>query len=130
MPLSADDHAAIIDLLARYSWYVDEGDGESWADLWTMDGSFTGIPDPLHGRAALRGMPLGFHAGFGGKLRHHLTNVLLNPGAQADEARVRAYSVLSDWREGGKLSNFAKADFTLARQNGTWKISALRAEMF
>jgi hypothetical protein len=129
MPISGQDRAEIIDLLARYTWLVDEGEGEAWADLWTEDGSFTGIPEPLHGREALQGMPRGFHQGFGGRLRHHITNVLLSPGATSDEARVKAYSTVSDWRDGGKLLGFAKINLTLLRQAGAWKIKALRAEM-
>jgi SnoaL-like domain len=130
MPYSSQDRTEITDLLARYSWLVDEGEGDAWADLWTADGSFTGIPDPLHGREALRQMPPGFHQGFGGRLRHHITNILLRPGENADEALVKAYSTVSDWRDGGKLLAFAKVNFTLQRQASAWKIKALRAEMF
>ena len=130
MSFTADDHAAITDLLARYSWLVDEGEGEAWADLWTEDGRFTGIPEPLQGREALRQMPPALRTGFDGKLRHHISNVLLTPGANTEEAQVKAYSMVSDWRAGGRLLTFAKVTFSLVRQSGSWKIKALHAEMF
>lgn len=129
MNLNVEDHAEIKDLLGRYCWLVDHGEGDAWADLWTPDGRFTGIPDPLEGREALRRMPPGFHGAFNGKLRHHITNAKLDPGAGSGEVHVKAYSVVSDWREGGKLLAFAKVDFTLLRQNSSWKIKALHAQM-
>ena len=129
MNLTIEDETQIHQLLARYCWLVDEGKSDAWADLWTLDGSFTGIPDPLQGREALRNMPGGFFGIAQGKLRHHITNALISPGERAGEANVRAYSMVSDWREGGKLFVFAKIKFALLRDSDSWKIKALHAEM-
>ena len=129
MILTVEDRTAIHDLLARYCWHIDQGEGDAWADLWCDDGSFTGIPEPLQGREALRQMPGGFHAMFSGKLRHHITNAVVEAGSAADEARVRAYSTLSDWRSGGALLSFAKANFVMRKIAGHWRIQSLHAQI-
>jgi hypothetical protein len=129
MNIRVQDRMAIQELLARYCWLIDHGQGDAWAELWTADGSFTGIPEPLHGRAALRQMPPGFHTAFGGKLRHHIGNVLITPGERPDQAKVRAYSMVSDWRTGGKLLSFASVQFGLIRQGKSWLIQSLHAEI-
>jgi 3-phenylpropionate/cinnamic acid dioxygenase small subunit len=129
MSLTLDDHTQIQQLIARYCWLVDEGDGDGWASLWTLDGAFTGIPEPLHGREALRKMPGGFFGISQGKLRHHIANLWVTPGDREGRAQVKAYSVVSDWREGGKLLVFAKVTFTLLHDGDAWKISALHADM-
>ncbi len=130
MSVSIEDQLAIRDLLARYCWLIDDGKGDEWAALWTENGSFTGIPDPLEGRNALRQMPGGFHGISQGKLRHHMNNVLIQAGAHRDEAMVKAYSMVSDWRDGGKLLTFAKVNFVLSRRGADWKIQSLHADMF
>jgi len=129
MTLTLDDQTQIRELMARYCWLVDEGEGDAWASLWTADGSFTGIPDPLQGREALSKMPGGFFGIAQGRLRHHITNIVASVGDRAGQADVKAYSVVSDWREGGKLLAFAKIRLTLLRESDLWKIKALHAEM-
>jgi bifunctional aromatase (cyclase/dehydratase) len=129
MILTIDDYTQIQQLMARYCWLVDEGEGDAWANLWTSDGSFTGIPEPLQGREELRKMPGGFWGISEGKLRHHITNVLVSPGNRDGEAQVKAYSVVNDWRDGGKPLAFAKVNLTLLREEGSWKIKALHAQM-
>lgn len=129
MSLTVDDHTQIHELIARYCWLVDEGEGDAWANLWTSDGSFTGIPEPLQGREALRKMPGGFFGIAQGKLRHHIANLLITSGDRDGQAHVKAYSVVSDWREGGKLFVFAKVKFGIVRDSDSWKIKTLHAEM-
>jgi len=128
--ISTDERSAINDLLARYCWHMDEGEGDAWAALWTDDGRFTGIPTPVDGREALRQMPPGFRDMADGKMRHSITNIVIDPGEDADTVSVKGYSMVSDWREGGKFIAFAKAHFTLVRQGGRWKIKSLHADMF
>jgi hypothetical protein len=74
-------------------------------------------------------MPGGFWSLSQGKLRHHIANIVATSGDHEDEARVKAYSTVSDWREGGKLLAFAKVNLTLVREKDSWKIKALHAEM-
>ena len=56
--VNVEDRMEVYEVCARYCWYVDEGDSEAWADLWTEDGVFAGVtPEPLRGREALKGVP-------------------------------------------------------------------------
>jgi uncharacterized protein (TIGR02246 family) len=128
MTCTNSDHSAILELLARYAWLVDEGDGDGYADLWTSDGKFTGIPTTMEGRDALRKMPPEFYAMAGGQLRHLFTNVVVDAGAAADEATAKCYSSVYDLRNGAKLWVFAKLTYTLVRLSGRWKIKALHAD--
>lgn len=129
MSLTVDDQTQIHGLIGRYCWLIDDGDGDGWANLWTADGSFTGIPEPLQGREALRQMPGGFFGIAQGKLRHHIANLLVTAGDREGHANVKAYSVVSNWQDGGKLMAFAKVNFSLVRDSDSWKIKALHAEM-
>ena len=128
MAVSADDRSEILDLMARYCWFVDEGDGDGWAGLWTSDGQFTGIPDPVSGHEQLKAFAPGFRQAFGGKFRHHISNVMIDEGKDG-ALDVKAYSVLTNWTDGGSLASFAKANYTLVKDGGKWKIKALHADM-
>lgn len=130
MTVKTEDRSAILDLLARYCWLVDEGDAEGWTALWTKDGKFTGVPQPLEGHDQLRQTPPGFQAMGGGKLRHILTNIVVDAGKTADEATAKGYMAVYDLRpEGaGKVMIFVRSTYTLVRQGGVWMIKALHAD--
>jgi hypothetical protein len=117
--LATEDRLDILDLLARYCWLVDAGDGDGWADLWTEDGKFTGIPTPLQGRDQLRKLPTG-------KLRHIITNIVI-AGATDGAATAKGYSTIYDFRT-GQLVGGGLVSYTLVRLRGEWKIKALHAE--
>jgi ketosteroid isomerase-like protein len=130
MSIKTDDRSAIVDLLARYCWLVDEGDGDGWAALWTKDGKFTGMQPPLEGTEQLRQLPPGFFGMGDGKLRHVITNIVVDAGKTADEASAKGYSSVYDVRAGaGKLMIFARVTYTMVRLAGQWKIKALHADM-
>ena len=130
MTVTTEDRSAILDLLARYCWLVDEGDADGWTALWTKDGKFTGVPQPLEGHDQLRQMPPGFYAMGDGKLRHVFTNIVVDGGKTADEATAKGYMTVYDLRPGnnGKIMVFIRSNYTLARQGGGWKIKALHAD--
>lgn len=53
--LTAEDRNEIRELIARYSHLEDSGAAEEWAELFTVDGSFTGGKGNIvQGREALR----------------------------------------------------------------------------
>ncbi len=130
MTVKTEDRSAIVELLARYCWLVDEGDGDGWANLWTKDGKFTGIPTPMEGHDQLKHMPPGFYGLADGKLRHVITNIVVDAGKNADEATAKGYSSVYDVRAGaGKLMGFARVTYDVVKQGGQWKIKALHADM-
>ena len=127
MSIDARDRHLIEDALARWCWLMDGGKGDEWASLWTSDGVFTGIPETATGAAQLRLLPVEFHQMGGGKFRHAMANITLDEGHSADEIVANAYSLLTNWNDGGSLMGFAMARFTFVRQGADWKIKALHA---
>jgi len=120
----------IVELFARYCHFVDHGEADAWAALFAPDGSFevAGIMR-LEGTDQLRGMPGVVTEQGGGKWRHQVTNLVIEPGTGADQASVRAYGLVTDWREGGKPVSFTDYEIVLRRLDGAWRIQTLLARM-
>lgn len=118
----------IIDLLARYCHAVDHDDADGWAALFAQQGVFevTGIMR-LEGHEQLRTMPGIVVEQGGGKWRHQITNVVIDDGGTTDTACVRAYGLVTDWRDGGKPVSFTDYEITLRRLKCGWRIQALVA---
>ena len=130
MTLSIDtaSRVEIVELFARYCHSVDHGEADAWAALFAPDGSFevAGVMR-LEGAEQLRSMP-GVVANHGeGKWRHQVTNLAIEPGAEVDTASVRAYGLVTDWREGGKPVSFTDYEILLRRLGGAWRIQTLLA---
>lgn len=125
-PIDLASRQDITDLFARYCHAVDKGDGEGWASLFVPDGCFeaAGI-FRLDGTEQLRGMPGTFVARGGGKGRHQITNIVLDPGPKPNTIAVRAYTCVTDWSDGGKLVTFSDMEGVLRRLDGAWRIQAL-----
>jgi uncharacterized protein (TIGR02246 family) len=126
--LDVSDRIEIEELLARYCHRVDHGDAEGWAGLFTPDGSFE-VPGAmlLKGTEQLRTMPGIVAAQGGGKWRHQITSIATEAGAKPGTARLQAYGLVTDWRDGNKLMTFTDYDMNLNRENGTWRIATLVA---
>lgn len=105
--LTAQDHAEINQLYARYSYGVDTQADDGWlyARTFTEDGEFHyGAPQPARGRAELRELARpggGWDQGTGGQPRswHVPTNILIEP--TADGAQGTAYLLLVNGAEAG-----------------------------
>ena len=104
--LTAQDHAEINQLYARYSYGVDTqaDDGWMYARTFTEDGEFEfGAPEPAMGRAQLRELARpggGWDQGSGGQRSWHvLSNILIEP--TADGANGTAYLLLVSGSEAG-----------------------------
>lgn len=125
--LSIEDRLDITDLFARYVHTVDSNQADACVALFTADGVFD-LPGlmRLQGPEQLRGM-VATVAEQGGAWRHQITNILAEPGAAADEARVTAYGLVSDWTEGGKLVTFSDYRITVRKVEGSWRIAELVA---
>lgn len=129
-PIDTAARIAIVELFARYCHRVDHGDGAGWAALFEPTGSFEveGIMR-LEGTDQLRSMPGVVTDQGGGKWRHQVTNIAIEPGADADTASVRAYGLVTDWRDGGRPVSFTDYEITLARSGDAWRIRTLLARM-
>ena len=123
MSVSVADAGAIYDLIGRYCYYVDHNGGDEWAALYTEDGEAVGmLPEPVIGRAQLRRVPIDSYERFGGKCVHQITNPMIDYGATADEALVKATGLVTLWTNGGSLFCGVNYDIALVRIDGSWKI--------
>ncbi len=124
------DRVEIAELFARYCHSVDHGDAAGWAALFTDDGSFevVGVMQ-LAGHDQLKAMPGIVAQHGGGKWRHQITNIITEHGDDPNHLQVRAYGLVTDWRDGGKPASFTDYAVTLRREDGGWKIAKLTATM-
>jgi ketosteroid isomerase-like protein len=122
------DRIEIAELFARYCHRVDHGDTASWLELFTPDGVFevAGLMR-LAGHEQVGTMPAVVAAQGGGKWRHQITNIAVDPGDSDDVALVTAYGLVTDWGNGGKLITFSDYAITLNRIGGKWRIRTLLA---
>ena len=122
--------AEIVDLFARYCHRVDGDDGPGWAALFTADGRFEVVGAfALEGAAQLATMPATVTAHGGGKWRHQITNIAIDPGSEADEVLVRAYGLVTEWRDGGRPVSFTDYAVVMRRVADGWRIASLTATM-
>lgn len=89
MPLPAEDHLAILDLVARYNHAIDFGSPEEYVDCFTDDGEFDARP-VVHARG--REELLGFASAVAeqGRSSLHWVNNLTVEG-DGSEARARVF---------------------------------------
>ena len=127
--VTLEDRAEVQDVLARYCFFVDEGEADAWADLWTPDGVFAGVsPQPIVGREALKSVP---PTSLAGGCRHALANLIIEYGDSDDDIVVRCYNLVTAWLKDAELNCLAVARYHLVRRGDTWKIksNAVRMQM-
>lgn len=134
--LSLEDHHEIMQLYARYGRCVDGGDADGYVGLFTEDGSFartnpivegtgSGLPPAkFEGHAALQRLVEDLATQFRGKMRHQLTDILIEPGEEDGEAHGVCYGLITDWREGsGKLSMHGTYQMRIVRTPLGWRFT-------
>jgi hypothetical protein len=125
--VSLQDWVDVNDLLARYCFFVDEGESDAWADLWTEDGVFAGVTrDPVRGREALKQVP---KWAISGGSRHKLVNLIIEYGETKDDIIVRGYNFVTGWLGGPRFGAMAVVRYHLVRKGGEWKIKSNQARM-
>ena len=135
MPLklvSADDFNALANLMGAYQHIVDSGDEESYADLFTADGAFLGLPEAFgppesfRGREGLKQIPR-FAAHYGGRYRHNMCSFSAEYGETKDVALVRYYVVATTSLPGEATKvDQVIVNTHLVRIDGAWKIKSNR----
>ncbi|HEY3695853.1 nuclear transport factor 2 family protein [Phenylobacterium sp.] len=125
--VTLEDRAEVSDVLARYCFFVDEGESDAWTDLWTEDGVFAGVtPEPIRGREALKQVPVW---SLSGGCRHKLVNPILEYGDTDDEMIVRCYNFVTAWLNDASINSLAVARYHLLRRGDTWKIRSNQVRM-
>ncbi len=127
-PTSSDDYAAIANMIGAYQHLVDSGDEDGYADLFTEDGAFIGMPeevgppDSFRGREGLKRIPRLTMAAYGGKFRHHVGSLTVSYGETQDAAVARYYVLAATWLQGPKIEQVVLVTTQLVRTADGWKI--------
>ena len=126
--LSAEDRLEIQQLIARYSFYEDSGQAESYASLFTSDGTFFGGGDKtVTGREAL--------ARFARqrwetrpqvrKWTHWVSNIVITP--TPDGAEAKSYSMVVEKNDNNyKIVKTSGKHDELRREDGVWRFHVRR----
>jgi uncharacterized protein (TIGR02246 family) len=129
--LSAEDRLEIQQLIARYSFYEDSGQAESYASLFTSDGTFFGGGDKtVTGREAL--------ARFARerwetrpqvrKWTHWVSNIVITPTPDGAEAKSYSMVVEKNGNDGNdyKIVKTSGKHDELRREDGSWRFHVRR----
>ncbi|MEU8185523.1 nuclear transport factor 2 family protein [Micromonospora sp. NPDC049044] len=123
MALTAEDRAAITDLLNRHGHLTDSGEFDRMQELFTADVAYD-VTDlgggVLTGLAVLRDAALDL--GAGNPVAHHVTNIVLTAVA---EDRVHAQSKGIGINADGTAGSVTYED-TIVRGDGGWRITHRR----
>ena len=117
MALAAEDHLAILNLIARYNHAIDLVNPEMWADCFTEDGEFDARPvTHCHGRAEL----LEFCQHAQGRVRHWTSNLLVE--GEGDTATASRYLMALTPGAVAEPGVTGVYHDQLVKQDGDWKI--------
>jgi hypothetical protein len=118
--ITVEDRLEALDVLARYCFFVDEGEVDAWADLWTEDGVFAGTTsEPIRDRDALRAVPI---KSLAGGCRHKLANLICKYRATENSPIARGYNFVASWIIGASIAGAAVVRCHLVRCGDTRKI--------
>ncbi len=123
MPSVLEEKEAIRDLMSAYCFYVDDGEFEKLAALFTIDGVFeTGPLGKLKGRKAIYDF-IAAHvprAGEGPARKHCTMNHLIR--VNGAEARADSYIVVIRESEDGIVASLAgRYEDTLVKDGADWR---------
>ena len=123
-----EDRVDIDNLFSAYAYTLDDGDADAWVALYTEDGVFD-VPGlaRFEGQEGLHDIADIVISGAQGNWRHMGTNVLVTPGANADEVAVRLRTLVTDWNLEPAGLQFNDYEGTLVRVDGRWRIKELIA---
>jgi hypothetical protein len=134
--VSTEDFSALMNFMGAYQHIVDSGDEDTYADLFTEDGAFLGLPEELgppesfRGREGLKRIPRFSWATYAGRYRHNMCSFTAEYGDSTDVALARYY-VLATTSAAGEPLRVAQVivNTHLLRIGGQWKIKSNRMTM-
>ena len=123
--VTGTDRDAIADLLARYCWAFDAGDGDAYVALCVDDGVLSGFGEPSVGHEALRQAVAQSYEQLGGKTRHHLHNVVMEYDGGPNTVRGKGYNLVTNWGDTQALFAMVEQRFGLRRVGDDWMIATV-----
>jgi SnoaL-like domain len=141
--LSPADDLQIRNLIARYALYTDGGEPEKFANLFLDAGSWTrensppkhlggsGLPrETLVGREQLIGLIKTVVSRFSGKIRHQMTDLMLEPGSDETRANIVFRALVTDWTAGpGKVAMTVHYTGECVKTADGWKFAWVSARV-
>jgi len=138
--LSLEDERQIIRLMNLYCHYINDGNAEEWAGLFSENGCFERLnPSPAsvggletpagatEGRDALHELMIGRRKIFRGLVRHQNSDIVLFKGDHDDHAVGRSTMLITDWRDGpGRVSVITDCRSEFVRKPDGWRIQSVR----
>jgi hypothetical protein len=121
--LTTEDFLAIQEVMARYNWAFDAGDGDTWAKLWTADGELKSAAVAT-GHAALAEACKGSFKMLHGATRHHMTDLFGEYGTDKSTINAKGCNLVTDWHQGGKMFGLALSDLVFSKVGGEWKLKS------
>lgn len=140
LAVRVEDELAMRNLLARYVHFADAGDLDRFVGLFLDEGTWTreNSPPAAQGGSGLPAQTMTGHAEirqmiqssiidrFDRKFRHQMTDVLIEPGNDPDEAIGRCRALITDWRDGpGKIAMCGAYTFRFARTEAGWRFRSV-----
>ena len=129
MSISVEDRASIHELYARYSYAFDMGTAEEWADCFTQDGSFEMRGEVQKGREALIRHVSSRRAASPLQVRHFVSNIVLQEGADSVTGRCYVAVVRIDQKPVSLLATAQYDNDKIVRTPEGWKFSSRRVVM-
>lgn len=118
-----EEKEAVRDVLSAYCFYVDNGEFDKWAELFTEDGVFDAGPlAKVQGRAAIKGfitkaVP---RQGEGPARKHCTMNSMIR--VNGAEAQADSYIIVVREAEQGIMTSLAgRYEDLLVKQGETWR---------
>jgi uncharacterized protein (TIGR02246 family) len=121
--LAAEDQLAIAELLARYNHAVDDGDPDGVAACFMEDGLLNGRSGHYRGKEEL--LRIGKHTTAEMKLRHVVSNTVIDAQADSSIANVRSHLLFYRVTDAG-LSFEASGIYNdvVVKVDGEWKFQS------
>lgn len=127
--ISLENRVAIHELIAQYSFRVDNYRGEDWADLFLPEGRLVGPGVELIGKAGFVSKSEQLKAG-PTEYRHVITNIFVAEGSNDERAVAHAYGTVADWATTpAAMAIFVEYRFELVNRGDCWKIAEMRVHM-
>jgi SnoaL-like domain len=138
------DELQIRNLIARYALCTDAGEADEFANLYVIDGTWTrensppaalggsGLPrQTFRGREALAELIVTSAINrFQRKARHQMTDVLIEPGTSANEAKIVFRALVTNWMDGpGKIAMSVHYRGTCVLTNEGWRFKDVSARV-
>lgn len=141
--LEPSDDLQIRNLIARYAFHTDDGEGENFADLFIDEGSWTrenspprhlggsGLPPETRaGRDKLVALIQSVVDRFDRKIRHQMTDIILEPGKAQNTAALRFRALVTDWTQGqGKIAMTVNYRGECVRTEQGWRFAWVSARV-